>query len=187
MAPLASPEDSGSTPAVVPLQRGRSFRAPALLAAAAVLAALAFGGWAWQGKHSATRSAYEASQVAQDARAQATQLTEVLGAPDVKLVTGQVVSSAGSGTVVLSASSRKAVLVTANLPELPEGKVYEAWTIDKKPVPAGTFASEQHETVLSLPDAVFEAESVLITVEPAGGSKTPTSDPLFTVGLPHQS
>jgi hypothetical protein len=163
---------------VTPLHRAAPKRWPALLAAAAVLAVLGFGGWAWQARQTAQQDAQQATQ-------QATQLTDLLSARDVKTVTGRGVASGMTGTVVLSPSRRQAVLVASQLPELPSGKVYEAWTIKKTPVPAGTFTSAEAKRLVALPARALRAQSVAITVEPQGGSKQPTSDAIFTVNIPH--
>jgi anti-sigma-K factor RskA len=160
---------------VVPMQRSvqRRNRTAGLLAAAAVLAAIAMGGWA----------AHSRSE-ARDATAQAQSLTSVLTANDVKTVTGDF-GSAGDGTVVLSRSQGKALLVAADLPSLPSGKVYEAWTIkDTPPVPAGTFSDDAAQTVVQLPTTAVDADQVAVTVEPAGGSDHPTTDPVFVVKIP---
>jgi anti-sigma-K factor RskA len=166
----------GSTASnVVPMQRSlqRRSRTAGLLAAAAVLAAIAMGGWA---VHSRSE--------ARDATAQAQTLTSVLAANDVRTVSGDF-GSGGDGTVVLSRSQGKALLVAADLPALPSGKVYEAWTIkDTPPVAAGTFSADASQTVVKLPPTAVDADQVAVTVEQAGGSDHPTTDPVFVVKIP---
>jgi anti-sigma-K factor RskA len=179
---LTSPSEGRSSQrsraTVTPLHRAAPKRWPALLAAAAVFAVLGFGGWAWQARQAAQRDAQQATQ-------QAAQLTELLSARDVKTVTGRGVASGMTGTVVLSPSRRQAVLVASHLPELPDGKVYEAWTIKKAPAPAGTFTAAEAKRLVALPRSALRAQSVAITVEPKGGSAQPTSDAIFTVNIPH--
>ncbi len=163
---------------VVSLHRSRSGRLPALLAAAAVLAALALGGWAFQARQ-------EAQQTAQEVTANTQRLTELLSTSDVRVVSGRVTTSGGTGTVVMSPSRKQAVFVSTALPELPEGKTYEAWTTKgREPVPAGIFSAVEAKTAVGLPAAAIDAQSVAVTVEPAGGSPTPTSKPIFTVRVP---
>ena len=108
-------------------------------------------------------------------------------APDVKTVSGRIVTTGGNGTVVLSASQQQAVFVATDLPDLPAGRIYEAWTIDGTPVPAATFSAQDAKTAVTLPPAAFDASSVAITIEPAGGSEAPTTKPIFTVSVPQQS
>lgn len=74
-----------------------------------------------------------------------------------------------------------------NLEPLPAAKVYELWVIPANgtaPIPAGTFHPDAHgnaNVVLpSIPKGV-EAKAFGVTVEPEGGSKTPTL-PIIMVG-----
>lgn len=169
----------GST-TVVPLRRSAGTRLSSLLAAAAVFAALALGGWAWQDRQAAHDQARQATQ-------QVAQLTELLSATDVKTVTGRGVASGTSGTVVLSPSRHQAVLVASSLPVLPDGRVYEAWTNQPDPVPAGTFTPDQAKIMVALPARALAAQSVAVTVEPVGGSAHPTTDAIFTVNIPQSA
>ncbi|WP_185995386.1 anti-sigma factor [Nocardioides campestrisoli] len=88
-------------------------------------------------------------------------------------------------TLVRSREHGRAVLVTEAMPPAPEGKVYELWlqTPDDDMVPAGLMPRRTDQTVLLDGDA-SDATAVGITVEPEGGSKRPTSDPiaLFELG-----
>jgi anti-sigma-K factor RskA len=159
---------------VIPMQRAaqRGNRVVGLLAAAAVVAAIAMGGWAIHSRNDANQ-----------ATTQAQQLTQLLAAKDVKTVSGSF-SKGGGATVVVSASQHRALLVAHGLPALPDGKVYEAWTITGSPAPAGTFTPGSAQTVLSLPAAAVTAQQVAVTVEPAGGSTKPSTNPLFAVKIP---
>lgn len=156
---------------VVPM-RSKANKATGLLAAAAVVAALAMGAWAMESRNDAQESA-----------SQTQQLTQILGAPDVQTVTGKF-TDGGHGTLVVSDSTDEALLVGSDLPELPDGKVYQAWTITDKAASAGTFSPDGDQTVISLPDAALTAKVVAVTVEERGGAKQPTSDPIFMVNVP---
>lgn len=167
------PTRGADTSNVIPMQRSaRRNRAAGLLAAAAVVAAVAMGGWAIHSRDDAHQ-----------ATAQAQQLTQLLAAKDVKTVSGDF-GKAGGGTVVVSASQHRALLVAQGLPKLPSGKVYEAWTITGSPVPAGTFTAGSAQTVVSLPPAAVAAKMVAVTVEPSGGSQKPSTNPVFAVNIP---
>lgn len=144
------------------------------LVAASLLAAVGLGGWAIQSRQDLEDSKRDAQVVA----AQNSQLTRLLSADDVELVRGPFAES-GGGVVVRSESEGEALLVGRNLPSLPEDQVYEAWTIEDAPEPAGTFTTEDGSVVLELPEATFDAQAVAVTVEPAGGSPQPTTDPVF--------
>jgi len=69
------------------------------------------------------------------------------------------------------------------LPALPKGKVYQAWTLAKgaKTVaPSVTFTpNASGSAIVQLPADATALAAVALTVEPEGGSKTPTSKPSF--------
>jgi anti-sigma-K factor RskA len=107
-------------------------------------------------------------------------LNQVLQAQDVRQATVDV-SGGGTATVSIS-SSKDAVVVKMNgVPAPPAGKVYQMWLIPKDgsaPVSQGLMDAE----ALSKPAVVkgiASAAALGITVEPAGGSASPT---LPTVG-----
>jgi anti-sigma factor RsiW len=178
----SSAEGAGTN--VVPMQRSaqRRNRLVGLLAAAAVVVAVAMGGWAVQSRNDADQATAREQQAAQTAQA----LTAVLTAKDAKTASGSF-SSGGKGTVVVSRSQGRALLVAAGLPAPPSGKVYEAWTFGSSPTPkpAGTFTAGSAPAVVTLPPAAVGASQVAVTVEPSGGSQQPTSSPVFAVTLPH--
>jgi anti-sigma-K factor RskA len=165
---------------VIPMQRSpQRTRIAGLLAAAALLVAVAMGGWAIHSHN----EAQQATAAKEHANAQAQQLTQVLAAKDVQTASGDF-GTGGNGTVVVSKSQRSALLVTSGLPTLPSDKVYEAWTIKQSPRPAGTFSAGSAQSVLSLPAEAVTADQVAVTVEPSGGSSKPTTNPVFAVTLP---
>lgn len=102
-------------------------------------------------------------------------LNQVMQAQDVRQATVDV-SGGGTATVSIS-SSKDAVVVKMNgVPAPPAGKVYQMWLIPKDgsaPVSQGLMDAE----ALSKPAVVkgiHSAASLGITVEPAGGSASPT-------------
>jgi anti-sigma-K factor RskA len=72
------------------------------------------------------------------------------------------------------------LLMANNLPQLPDDKVYELWLMPStggSPMPAGTFSPDQKGSALMLhamADGAIEAKAFAVTIEPRGGSKTPT-------------
>jgi anti-sigma-K factor RskA len=173
---LAGISETAQEPAVradnvTPLQRRRPSRLPYLVAAASVLLALGFGGWALQSRHDA--------QQASDRQAQ---IVQALGAPDVKTATAAV-KGGGSATVVLSRTSNVALFFADKLPALPANHVYELWTITGKAVPAGTFTPGSSGSLVTLPVAALSADQIAMTVEPQGGSKQPTTTPILALPL----
>lgn len=81
--------------------------------------------------------------------------------------------------IVRSASAGKAVLVTGEMAAPPRGKVYELWLQheDGTMAPAGLMAEGSSQQILFKGDA-GAAVGAGITIEPAGGSEAPTSDPI---------
>ena len=80
--------------------------------------------------------------------------------------------------------SRGVLLLAANLPPAPAGKIYEMWVIpaDGKPVPAGLFQTEANGTALHLqsgPVDVASTGAIAVTLESVGGAPQPTSQPLI--------
>jgi anti-sigma-K factor RskA len=87
-----------------------------------------------------------------------------------------------SGSVVVSANGHGTLTVAALRPAAP-GKTYEAWVIrDGKATPAGLFRGGQ-TSVVHLTKRVPHGALIGITVEPAGGSQQPTSNPIVTSGV----
>ncbi len=170
-APLTEPGQPLPTN-VTALRPRRSSRLPYLVAAAALLVAIGFGGWAVQSHRDVSEANSHYAEIAQ-----------LLAAPDVRTAAGSV-AGGGSGTVVLSDARGRAVFVAAGMPTLAGGKVYELWTVTKAPVPAGTFTPGAAPALVDLPDAALSAARILVTVEPSGGSEHPTSTPVMSVALP---
>jgi anti-sigma-K factor RskA len=81
---------------------------------------------------------------------------------------------------------RGLVFLASNLPAVPAQKAYELWLIpiSGAPVPAGVFEPDAHGSaaVINPPlPAGLEAKAFAVTVEPEGGSSTPTM-PIVMVG-----
>ncbi|MFG2944097.1 anti-sigma factor [Streptomyces adustus] len=147
--------------------------------AACVAAAAAFGGTAvWQ---------YERAQDAQDRAAQAERhaedVAEVLAAPDARSRSAK--AAGGAGTLVVSAGRDQAVFVASRMAPPPRGKVYQLWFADGgKMRSAGLMDPGRSSQAVLMQGAVDGASGIGITVEPAGGSKEPTSAPIALLGVP---
>jgi anti-sigma-K factor RskA len=65
--------------------------------------------------------------------------------------------------------------------------VYQAWTLApgaKTVSPSLTFVPDRNGfVVVSLPQSVGDVSAVAVSVEPTGGSKAPTTKPLFVQPL----
>ncbi|MFC8827882.1 anti-sigma factor domain-containing protein [Streptomyces sp. NPDC057137] len=170
-------------PKVTRESRGTAAKGRALsrFALAACLAAAAgFGGVAvWQ------------HQEAQDARAQASAsqqrseaLAAVLAAPDAKIRTGGLTDGA-TGTVVVSRAQDKAAFIASGMAKPPSGKVYQLWFNDDGTMrDAGLMDPSATSDSVLMAGSVGAASGMGITVEPAGGSPQPTSDPVALMNFP---
>ena len=94
--------------------------------------------------------------------------------------------SQSSSTQQITASvvvgpDRTATLHVSGLSAAPSGKTYEAWVIpaQRSPRPAGLFPGGR-STTTRLRGTVPKNAVVAVTVEPAGGSKQPTAEPIFS-------
>ena len=108
-------------------------------------------------------------------------LGDLLGAHDVQ-VTRSDVETGGRATIVSSESTNQAVFVGAGLSPLPSNQTYELWLIGSTggPVPAGTFnVSAAGPNVVHVSGDLQPNTTMALTVEPAGGSAAPTSQPIM--------
>ncbi|MFF7240052.1 anti-sigma factor domain-containing protein [Streptomyces collinus] len=172
-------------PVAAPLERVRSGaphgggRLARWALAASVAAAAMFGGTTvWQHER-----AQDARHEAAQAQRQAEDLAVVLAAPDAKSRSAKV--AGGAGTLVVSASRDRAVFVASRMPAPPRGKVYQLWFADGgKMRSAGLMDPDRSSQAVLMQGAVDGASGIGITVEPAGGSKQPTSTPVALLGVP---
>ncbi len=82
--------------------------------------------------------------------------------------------------------SKEVIIDAQGLPEPPKGMVYQVWSLQFDPLtPTSVGLLEEFKTNDSKLFRVAEApsaEAFGITLEPAGGSETPTMDKLYTLG-----
>ncbi|MFF8965416.1 anti-sigma factor domain-containing protein [Streptomyces globisporus] len=160
--------------------RGRTGRWSGYALAACIAAAAAFGGVAvWQ-----NQVAQDARQEANQAERQNEQLAQVLSAPDAKTSSGELTGGA-RGTVVVSLSQNRAVFLASGMAPPPSGKVYQLWYNDEGTMrSAGLMDPKTGDDAVLLDGPVDQASGMGITVEPAGGSARPTSDPVALMDFP---
>jgi anti-sigma-K factor RskA len=99
--------------------------------------------------------------------------TVVTGTPPG--VTAKMVSEGNSGTLHL-----------ANVKQLPSGRVLEAWVQrdgEVEPVQALFVPDRTGRASTEVPD-MNGVEVVMVTTEPPGGSRSPTSTPIVTIPIP---
>lgn len=161
-------------------QPARARRAQRLLpwALAACLAATAAAGMAAVWQH---REAQNAHQSAHHEQQRASALTDVLTAPDATVQTGDL-SNGARASVIVSRQKSRTAFVAAGLPVLGEGKVYQLWYADDSALrAAGLLPGSGGEQARILQGPLGRATAVGITVEPAGGSRQPTTQPLALI------
>lgn len=85
--------------------------------------------------------------------------------------------------VVTSPASGKVVFIAHGLAAPGEGKTYELWLItDDGPSPAGLFLSDDGAATV-LTELVPGADAIGVTIEPVGGSSTPSTPILISGAL----
>lgn len=152
---------------VAPLRRRRRFDPRTLLVAAASAVVLAGGlGLAvtqpWQDDTS-SQTLTAADRVLQD--------------PQAERVT-QTFDDGARATVVRSSAERKAVIVTHDMPDAPEGHSYVIWLQQgDEMVNAGTMPQGPDNTLLLEGDA-STASAAGVTVETEPDAEAPTTDPI---------
>ena len=112
-------------------------------------------------------------------------LAEILGAPHVTLLS-QRTTKGGVAVVVLDAATRKLVVATSGLPALPAGEVYQLWLIGPvRIVSAGLLPTAQAGvTTPVVATGIVKGDRLGLTVEPAPGTKQPTTTPILALPLP---
>lgn len=119
-----------------------------------------------------------------DAQLAADRFADLLAAPDVTVTAGQ--GEAGPrGRVIASASRGEAVVVLDDLPPAPRDRTYQLWLIDERGITsAGLLVADADGRATTSVTGELDAEVVVgLTVEPAGGSPQPTSDPILAIEL----
>jgi len=91
-------------------------------------------------------------------------------------VTAEMVREGETGTLRL-----------ANLHQLPEGKVLQAWVQRGKQVVSAKalFVPSSDGTATATIDGMHGVNTVMVTAEPRGGSVQPTSAPIVSVAIPN--
>ncbi|HKE51561.1 MAG TPA: anti-sigma factor [Actinomycetes bacterium] len=116
--------------------------------------------------------------------ASAQAVEELLTAPDATF--SRATSGDVSGTVVSSKQRDEAVFISSGLPAVPADKTYQLWVIGPSgPTSAGLLAlGDSGSTTPAVASDTAQAQSLAVTMEPAGGSPQPTGDILVQVELP---
>jgi anti-sigma-K factor RskA len=163
----SGPGDSGT---VRFLRRRWSTWAPALAAAACLVVAVVFG-----------VQSFSAQRESQQAQEQLDLVMTVLSAPDARIATAS--SGDSRATAVVSQSQGKIAFMARDMPPLPEDRSYQVWSIGPTGMHSVGVMASGAEPAPVLGD-LADGRSVGVTIEPLGGSTTPSADPIMEFALP---
>ncbi len=106
---------------------------------------------------------------------------------DTKLIdlNGQDVSPDSKAKLFWNTNENKVVINPGNLPEPPTGKVYQVWSLTLNPLTPtslGLLDNYNKDNNLFVLENPNESQAFGITLEPEGGSETPTLEQLYVLG-----
>lgn len=112
-------------------------------------------------------------------------VAEILSSPDATTLTMDGPQGA-VGRVVMAPSRGQALFVADGLPPVPEDRIYELWLIaGEQATPAGLVRPDDQGQARHVMEGEMAGVTAIgVTVEPAGGSPQPTSDPVMVTPVP---
>lgn len=168
----ASPPAPQRRPASSWLGRFGGFRNLALGAAAVLLVGLLSWNVLLQGDVEDLRGQVEAARSAN--QAQETR----------EIALGGSWAEQGASAEVTALKDDRAILVVEDMPSMPEGRTGQVWVIhDDKPLPSGLLDPSGNMAATAITTPLRGADAIAVTIEPAGGSDKPTSDPVLVQEL----
>jgi anti-sigma-K factor RskA len=102
------------------------------------------------------------------------------GGGGTRVVRAEVLASRASA--VLRLGGGQAELSIAGMPQSPAGRIYEVWLKGSgapQPTDALFTVSSSGDATVGVPGVVAGIKEVIVTAEPLGGSRTPTSPPVI--------
>ncbi|MDQ3386334.1 MAG: anti-sigma factor, partial [Actinomycetota bacterium] len=140
-------------------------------AAILLIGVLSWNSFVQRGEIQDLRSAAESRQAAAQAQGSSIESIRLEGA-----ATGKV--------EVVKLDGEQAVLVAEGLTPIDKGKTLQIWVIeDDVPKPSGIFDPGDKLRSVAVEHSLKNADMLAVTVEPAGGSKAPTTDPVMVAKL----
>jgi anti-sigma-K factor RskA len=169
------------------------WRLPRLVAVGATAVALAAVGalsWSLVETHN-LRSDYDDIQqqasIAGEHADTATKLVGIMWHPDTQSAEMAALGAATGATAYYAwtRDGKLGAIVCRDLPDAPEGKVYQLWiTCGPEPINGGTFTTweGQCQHIVSL-NCTSPLSGVNVSVEPAGGSSSPSNEIVLTASF----
>lgn len=118
-----------------------------------------------------------------EAREHADRISEVIAAPDARLLREDV-TGGGAATLVISGDHDTAVMVLSGLPTTKSDHTYQLWFIGKDGArSAGTIDIRQPAHATRFLNGPGAADAIGLTIEPQGGSPQPTTKPVLALEL----
>ena len=185
-----APGEAPPEAAVVSIPRERRSLIPWVIAAGSVI--LAVGAMLWALAMMGQIDELKSERDLQDRQvAQLNQEREDYLAQTPALIHPLISTTAGStgisGTVYLDPdpAGGGGIVTFQGLAQPPSGQVYQIWTIvGGEPAPGPTFVPDaEGNAIVQIGKAAVSAEQMAITIEPSGGSKTPTTSPIMQGNL----
>jgi anti-sigma-K factor RskA len=90
----------------------------------------------------------------------------------------------GANAEVAAINKNRVILVAKNMPSVPDDQTCQIWVIKGDvPEPSGLFQPDGNMTATPITNSIKKADTIAVTVEPAGGSEQPTSEPVLQAKL----
>ncbi|CAN5499015.1 anti-sigma factor [soil metagenome] len=108
----------------------------------------------------------------------------IINQPDFNRIelAGLPISPESQAQVYWNEESEEVFLNVAYLPDPPADRQYQLWAIvDGAPVDAGVFSPDQEQGLLKMKN-INNASAFAVTLEPTGGSASPTMDAMYVIG-----
>ncbi|GGN28820.1 hypothetical protein GCM10011609_85350 [Lentzea pudingi] len=150
--------------------RGQGLRRAAVLISAACVVAAAVAG---------VHGTLTTSAITPVAASPQTQIGDLLAAPDLRLVT----AGESAATAAMSLSRNEMLFLARNLHTLPRDRAYQLWLIDDHGAQSAGIARPAGDVTSLLVSGIEGAREAVLTVEPAGGSPSPTGSKILTITL----
>ncbi|WP_439656738.1 anti-sigma factor [Lentzea sp. HUAS TT2] len=150
--------------------RRQSFRRAAVLISAACVVAAAVAG---------VHGALTPSVITPVAASPHTRIGDLLAAPDLRIVT----AGEPAATVAMSLSRNEMLFLAHGLHTLSRDRVYQLWLNDGHGPRSAGIARPADDVTSLLVSGVEGVGEAVLTVEPAGGSPSPTGQRVLTLAL----